>query len=75
MLTTGLQLAGREDSSEASPEGTLPPAFGQGADHDSLVQLFADKGISPRELAALMGAHTVSRSFANVKNGMDYASE
>lgn len=68
-------LIGREDSFDASPEGTLPPAFGAGASHDALVQLFGYKGIEPRELAALMGAHTTSRSFANKLNGMEYASK
>lgn len=68
-------LVGRDDSSDASPEGTLPPAFGAGASHDALVQLFADKGIEPRELAALMGAHTTSRAFAQKPNGMEYSSK
>lgn len=68
-------MIGREDSSGAAPEGTLPKAFGQGSDQATIVQLFADKGISARELAALMGAHTVSRSFAQQKSGVKYASK
>ena len=40
---------------------TMTPAFGKGADYDSLIKLFEAKGINARELAALMGAHTVSR--------------
>ncbi|EME46791.1 hypothetical protein DOTSEDRAFT_33342 [Dothistroma septosporum NZE10] len=58
-------VVGRIDSSTAAPQGTLPAAFGQGSDYNSLIQLWAAKGISPRELAALMGAHTVSMSFTN----------
>jgi len=63
------QLVGRADDWTAAPEHTLPPAFGKGADYDSLIQLFKVKGISARELAALMGAHTVSRSFAEQERG------
>jgi hypothetical protein len=38
----------------------MPPGFGKGSDHDSLLQLFLDKGFSAAELAALIGAHTTS---------------
>jgi hypothetical protein len=38
----------------------MPPGFGKGSDHDSLLQLFLDKGFSATELAALIGAHTTS---------------
>jgi hypothetical protein len=30
---------------------------------DELVQVFLDKGISPEELAALLGAHSTSKQF------------
>lgn len=63
-------VIGRKDASGAAPDGTLPQAFGKGSDHSSLVQLWADKGFSQRELAALMGAHSVSRSFRQQANGI-----
>ncbi|KAM0716249.1 hypothetical protein Q7P37_007694 [Cladosporium fusiforme] len=62
-------VIGRSDTSIAAPEGTLPFAFGPGANYNTLIQLFADKGIDERELAALMGAHTVSRAFTR-RNGI-----
>ncbi|KAK3073123.1 fungal class II heme-containing peroxidase [Teratosphaeriaceae sp. CCFEE 6253] len=57
-------LIGREDSSTPAPDGTLPEGFGPGSDYDSLTSLFADKGFSTTDLAALVGAHTCSRAFA-----------
>ena len=42
----------------------MPPGFGPGSDHDSLLQLFLDKGFSAAELAALIGAHTTSTNLA-----------
>lgn len=63
-------VVGRKDSNQAAPQGTLPAAFGQGSDYDSLIQLWGQKGISPRELAALMGARTVSISFTEDANGI-----
>jgi hypothetical protein len=65
-----IQVIGRKDASSAAPDGTLPQAFGKGSDHSSLVQLWADKGFSQRELAALMGAHSVSRAFRQQQNGI-----
>lgn len=71
MITdNGKQVIGRKDASGPAPEGTLPQAFGKGSDHASLIQLWADKGFSQRELAALMGAHSVSRSFRQQANGI-----
>jgi hypothetical protein len=64
------QVIGRRDSSIAPPQGTLPFAFGPGSDHNSLIKLWQEKGINPRELAALMGAHSVSRSFTRQENGI-----
>ncbi len=64
------QLVGREDDPNACPDGTLPAAFGPNSAYDILVQLWADKGIDERELAALIGAHTVSRAFAQQSNGI-----
>ena len=63
-------VIGREDSTQAAPEGTLPQAFGPQSKQEVLIQLWADKGISPRELAALMGAHSVSRAFVQQANGI-----
>ncbi len=55
-------LIGREDSSTPAPEGLLPAGFGSGSDHDTILQLFADKGFSALDLAALLGAHSTSKS-------------
>ncbi|KAI7461830.1 class II peroxidase [Hortaea werneckii] len=63
-------VVGREDNSDAAPDGLLPQAFGQGADYQTLIDLWADKGFSPRELAALIGAHSTSRAFAQQQNGI-----
>lgn len=65
-----VKVIGREDDNQACPEGTLPAAFGPNAAHSVVIQLFADKGIRERELAALVGAHSVSRSFAQQGNGI-----
>ncbi|KAK1754261.1 putative ligninase h2 precursor protein [Echria macrotheca] len=51
---------GRKDSTTQPPPGLLPSPF-QTA--DVLLQLFGAKTISPPELIALMGAHSVSRQF------------
>lgn len=53
----------------------MPEAFGPESKYEVLIQLWADKGISPRELAALMGAHSVSRAFAQQANGIPSGSE
>lgn len=51
-------FVGRKDSSVACPDGLLPDP----RDHaDRLIDLFANKTITPPGLAALVGAHTVSR--------------
>jgi len=63
-------VIGRTDSFQAAPEGTLPEAFGPQSKQDVLIQLWADKGFSPRELAALMGAHSVSKAFVQQANGI-----
>lgn len=57
-------VVGRKDNSTPAPDGLLPQAFGRGSDYQSLIDLWESKTFSPRELAALMGAHSVSRSFA-----------
>ncbi|KAH6642408.1 heme peroxidase [Boeremia exigua] len=49
---------GRKDSSTANALGVLPSGFAQGGD---LVKLFASKGFSPVDLAALLGAHTAAK--------------
>ena len=51
---------GRRDSDIPARDGKLPNPHGSG---DSLLRLFLAKGLSARELAALIGAHTCSRSF------------
>ena len=63
-------MVGRNDTTTAAPAGLLPNAFGPGSGADTLLALWADKGISPRELAALMGAHSTSRSFTEEANGI-----
>jgi manganese peroxidase len=57
-------LIGRKDSSEASPPGLLPAGGGPGSDHNTLLQLFIDKGFSAADLAALIGAHTTAKAKA-----------
>ena len=57
-------LVGRKDTTTAPPNGLLPPGFGPGSDHDSLFALFQDKGFNAVDLAALIGAHTTSKAFA-----------
>jgi manganese peroxidase len=57
-------LIGRIDSSQASPSGLMPPGGGPGSDHNSLFQLFTDKGFSAVDLAALIGAHTTAKAKA-----------
>jgi hypothetical protein len=69
-LLTLPQVIGRSDSTKAAPEGTLPFSFGPGSDYNSLITLWEEKGIKPRELAALMGAHSVSRAFTRQENGI-----
>lgn len=50
-------FVGRNDSAvgQQSPTGVMPPGFGPGSDHDSLMNLFLDKGFQPKDLAALVG--------------------
>lgn len=50
----------------------MPPGFGKGSDHDSLLQLFLDKGFNAAELAALIGAHTTSTAFKQQANGVPF---
>jgi len=63
-------VVGRQDDSTAAPDGNLPDAFGPGSAYSVLVELWENKGINERELAALMGAHTISRSVAQTANGI-----
>lgn len=56
-----LTLVGREDSREANPVGLIPP--NNASDATFLIELFENKTISPRDLAALLGAHTVAQQF------------
>ncbi len=49
---------GRKDATQAAPGGLIPDTH---APADSLVALFANKGIGAEDLAALLGAHSVGR--------------
>jgi hypothetical protein len=48
---------GRSDSLKAAPPGGLPDVFAPAA---NLFNLFAKKGFSAEDLAALLGAHSTS---------------
>ena len=61
---------GRGDTSRDPYTGLLPAAFGKGSDHDTLYQLFEDKGFSAVDLAALIGAHTSAKTFFETQNGI-----
>ncbi|KAI5194833.1 heme peroxidase [Aureobasidium subglaciale] len=65
-------VVGRKDTSTPAPDNLLPQAFGPGSAQEVLIQLFADKGISQPELAALIGAHTASKAVAEEDNGIPY---
>ncbi|EAT90802.1 hypothetical protein SNOG_01153 [Parastagonospora nodorum SN15] len=49
---------GRKDSDQANTQGILP---GPRAESGDLIKLFASKGFSPIDLAALIGAHTTAK--------------
>ncbi|KAE9973933.1 hypothetical protein EG328_004166, partial [Venturia inaequalis] len=51
-------FVGRRDSAQPNPEGLIPNPRSPG---NALVKLFEEKGISPTELAALIGAHTAAK--------------
>jgi hypothetical protein len=51
---------GRKDSSVPAPDGLLPDVQ---ASADTLFTLFQNKGFSDVDLAALLGAHSVSKQF------------
>lgn len=63
-------VVGREDDTTPCPEYMMPAAFGVNASYEALTELWADKGINERELAALIGAHSVSVAFAQAANGI-----
>ncbi|KAH8646502.1 heme peroxidase [Tricladium varicosporioides] len=50
---------GRKDSTTPSPENMLPSPF---TDAETIYRLFKDKGFDAEDLAALLGAHSVSRA-------------
>ncbi|OGM43977.1 hypothetical protein ABOM_007987 [Aspergillus bombycis] len=56
-----LTLVGRKDSQESNPGDLIPS--NNATDARYLIELFQNKTISPRDLAALLGAHTVARQF------------
>jgi hypothetical protein len=53
-------FVGRKDSSNPAPNGRLPDVH---APANDLYQLFENKGFNAKELAALLGAHSTSKSF------------
>jgi hypothetical protein len=63
-------VVGRTDSSVIAPDGFLPAGFGPNSSHDVLMNLFLDKGFSPRDLAALIGAHSTSKAFTQTDNNI-----
>lgn len=58
-------LIGRKDATGPCPDNQLPPANAPG---DGVTQRFAAKGFSAKDVAALIGAHTVSRQFVTGPN-------
>ncbi|KAF1355586.1 heme peroxidase [Delphinella strobiligena] len=63
-------VVGRTDTTTAGPENQLPVPFGPGSDHDTIFQLFENKGFSAFDLAALVGAHSTSKAFDEAANGI-----
>jgi catalase (peroxidase I) len=51
-------FVGRTDATQAAPTGLLPDVHDSA---DNLIQLFAKKGLSAHDLAALVGAHATAR--------------
>jgi len=64
-------VVGRQSNSQTpSTENLMPPGFGPGSDAASLTALFAAKGFSEEDLAALVGAHSTSKAFGQAANGI-----
>jgi len=64
-------VVGRQDNSVTpSTENLMPPGFGPGSDAASLTTLFANKGFSAEDLAALVGAHSTSKAVGQASNGI-----
>ncbi|KAI4634347.1 hypothetical protein J4E83_001665 [Alternaria metachromatica] len=60
-----LTFVGRKDATKAAPKGLLPDVH---QDADKLIAIFKDKGFSPHDLAALVGAHaTAKQRFVDVR--------
>jgi hypothetical protein len=66
----GRVTVGRTDTAVDAPNGLLPQAFGSASSHDTILQLFQDKGFSARDLAALLGAHSTSKANFQTANGV-----
>ena len=66
----GRVSVGRTDTAVDAPDGLLPQAFGSASSHDTIFQLFQDKGFSARDLAALLGAHSTSKANFQTANGV-----
>lgn len=56
-------MIGRKDATQPAPENQLPAPNSTAANS---MQLFQAKGFSPRDLTALIGAHTTSKQFVTV---------
>jgi L-ascorbate peroxidase len=63
-------VIGRNNSANTPPTGQLPPGFGAGSDQAAILANFQSKGFSPKDLAALLGAHTVSRANRQQNNSI-----
>ncbi|CZT15455.1 uncharacterized protein RCC_01312 [Ramularia collo-cygni] len=63
-------VVGRIDDATACPLDMLPEAFGANSSASVLLDLWAAKGFDARELAALLGAHSVSKAFAEEQDGI-----
>jgi len=65
-------LIGRKDATGPCPDNQLPPANAPG---DGVTARFAAKGFSAKDVAALIGAHTVSRQFVTNPNAVGAAQD
>jgi hypothetical protein len=55
-------MIGRKDSSNPAPDESLLPGNAT-LSADKIISLFADKGLSAADVAALVGAHTSAKQF------------
>lgn len=64
------QVVDRTDTTSTGPGNQLPVPVRPGSDHDTIFQLFENKGFSAFDLAALVGAHSTSKAFDETANGI-----